>query len=116
MNAGFRHSAVNFGSIPRIQLVVRQLLPNSLVNGTKITVMENDNVPEKNTRYVLDDILSPYLNRFCKNNYIGDVSIINNQNTKRPCGLTFILDNSKLSEFKDLVNDTKLLVTYYEHN
>jgi hypothetical protein len=106
MNAGQRHSAVNFGEIPRIQFVVRKLLKkNSFLDGVFISIEENDNISEKNSRYVFDHILSPWLNTSCKQGHIKDVNLIGTK-------MTFVLDNTQLITFKNLIHSTKLIVTY----
>ena len=43
MNGGIRHSAVNFGQTPRIQLVVRSLLTNSVLNNP-VTIKITTNI------------------------------------------------------------------------
>lgn len=62
MNAGPRHVAANFGSINRIQLVVRQLLrKNHLINPLTVSLSPEDTLQK--ARFVFDDIISPWLNR-----------------------------------------------------
>lgn len=70
--AGGRHSAVNFGSKPRIQLVVRKLLNR----GTGITAPVTVSITLKNIvedrRFIFDDIVSPWLNVHSKMNLIDN--------------------------------------------
>lgn len=62
MDAGFRHSAVNFSNKDRIQLVVRKLLTHGIIkNPIKVDISCNSNFHD--FRYVFDDIFSPWLNR-----------------------------------------------------
>jgi hypothetical protein len=77
MDAGLRHSAVNFGDISRIQLVVRQLLPRSLIeNITNVSIILNTS--KKNYRYEFDNLLSPFLNQGCKNRFIDNFDVCEN--------------------------------------
>jgi len=70
MNAGKRHVAANFGSIPRIQFVVRKLLPkNNLRNPVKVNMRYSGN-KENKFRFIFDDEVSPWLNYACKNKII----------------------------------------------
>ena len=72
MNAGIRHVAANFGSINRIQLVVRQLLKrNQLDDHVSVNVYYVGSEATK-TRFVFDDKVSPWLNYACKNNIIDN--------------------------------------------
>lgn len=71
MNAGFLHSAVNFGGEDRIQLVVRELLiPAKLITSKHITIRPK--LVMANSRYTFDNIYSAILNKL---NYAG---LINN--------------------------------------
>lgn len=65
MDAGLMHSAVNFGDIPRIQLVVRKLLPDiSGYPSKKIKIVLNTDIYD--ARYYFDAEVSYFLNRGCK--------------------------------------------------
>lgn len=72
MDASFRHTAVNFGNRPRIQLVVRKLLIRSnrqdLVN---ITITSNLNNLD-DARYEFDNSISSLLNKVNKKNSINN--------------------------------------------
>lgn len=61
MDAGRRHTAANFGSEDRIQLVVRKLLP-----APNIKVPVNISITLKTVsddrRFIFDDVVSPWLN------------------------------------------------------
>ena len=63
MDASHKHTAVNFGNRPRIQLVVRKLLirskRNDLVNIEIITNLKN----LEDARYEFDNTISPFLNK-----------------------------------------------------
>ena len=61
MNAGCRHTAANFGSEDRIQLVVRQLLPNNILKDPiEVFITLKDVVVDR--RFIFDDVISPWLN------------------------------------------------------
>jgi hypothetical protein len=65
MDASPRHTAANFGSIDRIQLVVRQLLKrNTLKNPVTVNVFPESSVSKP--RFTFDDCVSPWLNRSVK--------------------------------------------------
>lgn len=74
MDAGIRHSAVNFGNKTRIQLVVRKLLQkNNLVNPVTVNISLETNRPDY--RYVFDEVYSPRLNRLVKQGLLDEFSI-----------------------------------------
>lgn len=73
-NAGNRHTAVNFGNRPRIQLVVRKLLTRSeLTDLIKISIRPLINDLE-DARYEFDDRISPYLNKINKEQLVSNFS------------------------------------------
>jgi hypothetical protein len=75
MDAGCRHTAANFGSEDRIQLVVRHLLPrNVLKDPIEVFITLKDVVVDR--RFIFDDIISPWLNSAFKR---GIVSKFNGQ-------------------------------------
>lgn len=66
MNAGKRHSAVNFGNRDRCQLVVRKLLFDMECKDCK-TVVITTNIENLDTaRYEFDNLFSPVLNKLNK--------------------------------------------------
>jgi hypothetical protein len=70
MNAGELHSAVNTGSIDRIQLVVRKLLnKNILIDPVHILMTLKE--PKPDYRYVFDELYSPWLNAANKNGIVN---------------------------------------------
>ncbi len=65
MDAGKIHVASNFGSVPRLQLVVRQLLNNcGLAEQTKIRI--EPAYDQFDYRYKFDNMVSPHLNKLNK--------------------------------------------------
>lgn len=106
MNAGLRHSAVNFGEHDRIQLVVRQLLKNTIIqNPIHVTITEKTVDPTKNSRYVFDDLLSPWLNSACKNKHIANFSAKSNT-------IEFDIDRKHFSALDALIKSSKLTAEY----
>ena len=71
IDTGVRHSAVNFGHVPRLQLVVRQLLTrNVLINPKQISITLKTIVDDR--RFIFDDLVSPWLNKMSKCSRISD--------------------------------------------
>lgn len=71
MDASKLHVASNFGSIPRIQLVVRELLkPCDDVDFIEVTI--EPSTPQHDYRYKFDSIVSPWLNLLNQNKMIKD--------------------------------------------
>jgi len=96
MDAGCRHTAANFGSEDRIQLVVRQLLPrNILKDPIEVFITLKDIVVDR--RFIFDDVISPWLNRAFKR---GIVSKFNGQDLI--ASLTIEMDC--LDELEELTN------------
>lgn len=89
LNAGPRHSAVNFGYEVRVQLVVRKLLiENTLTNPVKVSLTSDTDV-----RYLFDNTISPLLNRWNKTGVIAEFTQINN-------GVTLCIEREKLPLLK----------------
>lgn len=73
MDAGLVHTAANFGSQDRLQLVVRKLLKeNKFDNSLKIKICCKN--PPYNYRYLYDMHISPYLNRAVKDSKLNNFS------------------------------------------
>jgi len=71
MDAGVRHTAANFGSEDRLQLVVRKLLPtNILKDPIDVHITLKNIVADR--RFLFDDIISPWLNRAFKRGIVSD--------------------------------------------
>lgn len=69
MDAGKIHTAVNAGEYPRVQLLVRKLLPlTELKNPVSIYIRASG----ENARYRFDNTLSPWLNRAVKRGIVSD--------------------------------------------
>jgi hypothetical protein len=66
------HTATNFGRCFRVQLVVRKLLlKNKLENPVKIKITY-ENQSKDDSRFVLDNVISPWLNSANKNGFISN--------------------------------------------
>lgn len=76
MNGGKVHTAVNFGSTDRIQLVIRVLL-KKYTHKEFITKKIKFQNPVFNLRYILDNNISSFINRSIKNGDIGYFNPIN---------------------------------------
>ena len=76
MDAGRIHSASNYGSIARIQLVVRELLTAS-TNSNLVQVTIKPATTQYDYRYKFDNIVSPWLNKANLNNSIKDFEFEN---------------------------------------
>ena len=71
IDTSIRHSAVNFGHVPRLQLVVRQLLTrNVLIDPKQISITLKTIVDDR--RFIFDDLVSPWLNKMSKSGRITD--------------------------------------------
>jgi hypothetical protein len=73
-DAGLRHSAANFGRDFRAQLVVRKLLiRNILKNPIKIQIVSSLSLDD--TRFIGENLLSPWLNRADKQGIITNLTL-----------------------------------------
>jgi len=96
MDAGLLHTATNFGRLPRIQLVVRQLLKkNTLVD--PVAVALSTTIPnEDDARFVFDNTLSTWLNEANKFGFINNFE-------HSPISIKFNIERNKLSVLKDML-------------
>jgi len=85
MDASPRHSAVNFGSVDRVQLVIRKLLNKcQLENYSTVTIKPIDKIKP---RFIFDDEISPWLSKMNKQQLMNNFKILTD-------GVEFNLDNS----------------------
>ena len=96
MDAGLLHTATNFGRLPRIQLVVRQLLKkNTLVD--PVTVALSTTIANENdARFVFDNTMSTWLNEANKFGFINNFE-------HSPISIKFNIERNKLSVLKDML-------------
>lgn len=77
MDASRRHSAVNFGSVARIQLVIRKLLTNSnLTDPVPVNIVLSSNTHD--FRFVFDDVFSPLISKINKDGKMNNFKVISN--------------------------------------
>ena len=93
MDAGFLHTATNFGRRARIQLVVRKLLKkNKLRNPVEIslstTIANTDDA-----RFMFDNTLSPWFNEANKLGFINNFSY-------SPISIKFNIESDKVDSLK----------------
>lgn len=72
MNAGYHHTAANFGRLARVQLVVRKLLKRNKVDNPVAVTIKTKMGNLDHARYKFDNHISPWLNSANKNGYITD--------------------------------------------
>jgi hypothetical protein len=94
MDAGRKHSAANFGTCSRIQLVVRKLLPAPNI-AYPINVSIKLKILTDNRRFIFDDVISPWLNRAYK---AGIVDNFKGEDLEA----TFTMDASAVKELEQL--------------
>ena len=91
MDAGKRHSAVNFGGQPRIQLVVRKLLTRGdIKNSQTVLIQKSKDIP--NFRYVFDDVFSPWLNKMDKEGKLDNFQMLSDD------GVSFTIDKDHIAD------------------
>jgi hypothetical protein len=95
MDAGPIHTAANFGSYPRIQLVVRKLLlKNQLIAPVKVLVKPKT---VDKFRHKFDNLVSTWLNRANKNSWIANFQFTGTE-------VSFECEAGKVSELLILLN------------
>ena len=98
------HTACNFGSVPRLQLVVRELLRKSLSPSNLIPVTIKPIDPAPDTRYKFDNIFSAWLNRVNQEYNMSDFNFSGSD-------VTFKLESELISEL-DALNTEDFKITY----
>ena len=107
MDAGRLHVAANFGSIPRTQLVVRQLLTHhNLKDRVSVTITIPMEKIDSDARYKFDHKLSPWLNRANKKGFIDNFNF-NGINI-----VSFDVEREFVNTIKDLLpyNDFSIVI------
>jgi len=72
MDAGYHHTAANFGRLARVQLVIRKLLKRNNIEDPVAVTIKTKMGNLDHARYVFDNTISPWLNAANKNGYISD--------------------------------------------
>lgn len=97
MNAGRRHTAANFGSIDRIQLVVRQLLKkNKLLDPVAVKIIAKTQTVD--FRYQFDNTVSLWLNDANKKSIVCDFKFIETE-------VSFKVEKTSLQSLIEIVPD-----------
>lgn len=95
MLAGRIHSAANFGQIPRVQLVVRQLLwDNEMANPVHVRIEQATD--KYDYRYLFDNHISPWLNAANRDGHINKFKFTGAE-------VSFDVEQSHLTELESLV-------------
>ena len=98
MDAGFLHTAANFGRRARVQLVVRQLLKkNKLLNPVEVDLISQITNAD-DTRFLFDSYISPWLNEANKQGYINNF-------TNLSTSVKFNIEQDKLDSLKRILPD-----------
>lgn len=96
MDASQIHAATNYGSIPRLQLVVREPLRNSREPKDLVSIGIEAAYEQHDFRYKFDNIFSSFLNKANQKYKLADFA----HTTFR---LSFKLERELLEEFKKLI-------------
>lgn len=95
LDASIRHSAINFGSVDRIQLVVRKLLRKGIIpNPSHVTINVKEEV--SNFRFIFDDVFSPWIGQQDKQGNIDNFKI------ESETSVSFTIDTSLVSKLKSI--------------
>lgn len=109
MDAGRIHVGANFGSIPRTQLVVRQLLTHSnLKDRVKFIITIPENIVGGDARYRFDYKLSPWLNRANKEGVLDNFDF-NGLNR-----VEFDTERVMIPHIKNMLNDPDFIIEIKE--
>jgi len=102
MDAGFHHTAANFGRRARVQLVIRKLLKrNQIADPTTVTITTKlGNLDQ--ARYMFDNYISPWLNSA---NKAGQITNFEHS----AAHVRFIMDSSKVSDLKNYLPEEFIL-------
>jgi hypothetical protein len=98
MDASRIHAATNYGSIPRLQLVVREPLRNSRQPVDLVNISIEAAHEQPNFKYKFDKIFITFLNKANQRYKLADFT-----HTSMPLSVTFKLENDLLEEFKKLI-------------
>lgn len=96
MDASPRHSAANFGQVPRVQLVVRKLLKDNVLNNPVDVKITPTRLDQNNARFFFDQTISVWLNHANKNNLITAF----NYNPKR---VSFTVEKIAIDDLKTIL-------------
>jgi hypothetical protein len=96
MDASLRHSAANFGQVPRVQLVVRKLLnSNELSNPVSVKITPT-RLDQNDARFFFDQTISVWLNHANKNNLITSFNY-------SPTVVSFTVEKIAIDDLKNIL-------------
>lgn len=99
MDAGRLHTATNFGRMDRVQFVVRQLLvDNKLTQPARVTISVGGS-SEDDSRFMFDQIVSPWLNRANKAGLMSDFRYENRN-------ILFSIERVAINDFTSIIKTT----------
>jgi hypothetical protein len=96
MDAGFLHTATNFGRCPRVQLVVRKLLKKNKIVDPVEVLLSTTLTNADDARFVFDNSVSMYLNEANKLGFINNFS-------HSSIGVKFNIEKDKLNSLKKIL-------------
>ena len=96
MDAGFLHTATNFGRRARVQLVVRKLLRNNKLKNPIEVSLSTTIANTDDARFVFDNTLSPWFNEANKLGFINNFD-------HSPVSIKFNIEQDKLDSFKHML-------------
>jgi hypothetical protein len=103
MDAGFLHTATNFGRYSRVQLVVRKLLKNNKLKNPIEINLSTTITNADDARFVFDNKLSPWFNFANKSGFINNFS-------HSPMIIKFNIEKDKIDSLKQaLTAEFKIL-------
>lgn len=98
MDAGIRHSAINFSNRHRYQIVARKLLNDAELKNKKSIKIGYSNIDPDDARYYFDDIISPWLNRANKRLVINNFKFSSS-------AVSFEIEENELKNLMPLFNE-----------
>jgi len=101
-DAGVRHSAVNFGTKNRIELVVRKLLPKVENKNFCKVIISTEQMNHETARNKFDNTVSPWLNAKAKQNLLQDFNFTETQ-------VTFKSSKESIQSLKELLPSNFIL-------
>lgn len=104
MRTGSRHTACNFGSVPRLQLVVREPLRKIQQSINLISVSITQAVPAPDNHFKFDNIFSPWLNKINEQYKMTDFS-------PSPALVTFKMEAELKAELES-IRTSDFIITY----
>lgn len=96
LDTSARHTAMNVGETVRVQLVVRKLLLNNVLNEPVKVKLSSITLSPDDARYKFDDVISGWLNRANKTGIINEFS-------PSLTHVTFNIENSCLIELEQII-------------